>query len=61
MPKISIVIPLYNKEEAIERTIQSVLCQEYRDFELIVVNDGSTDHSLDVVKVYNGLVRVQSL
>lgn len=50
MPKISIVIPLYNKETAIERTIQSVLCQEYHDFELIVVNDGSTDHSLDVVK-----------
>ena len=50
MPKISIIIPLYNKEAAIERTIQSVLCQEFHDFELIVVNDGSTDHSLDVVK-----------
>ena len=42
---ISVVIPLYNKEMSIGRTIQSVLNQSYRDFELIIVNDGSTDDS----------------
>ena len=47
---ISVVIPLYNKELSIERTIQSVLNQSYRDYELVVVNDGSTDCSLDVVE-----------
>lgn len=47
---VSIVIPLYNKERSIERTIQSVLNQSYGDFELVVVNDGSTDRSLDDVE-----------
>ena len=47
---ISIVIPLYNKEAIIERTIQSVLSQSFQDFELIIINDGSTDGSMEVVK-----------
>ena len=47
---ISIVIPLYNKEQSIERTIRSVLNQSYADFELVVVNDGSTDNSQGVVE-----------
>lgn len=46
----SIVIPLYNKEEYVNRAIESVLAQEYRKFELIVVDDGSTDTSLDKIK-----------
>lgn len=47
--KFSIVIPLYNKRNAITRTIRSVLDQTVRDFELIVVDDGSTDDSCSVV------------
>lgn len=47
---ISAVIPLYNKEKSVERSVNSILAQTYSDFELIIVNDGSTDHSLDVVK-----------
>lgn len=49
-PDISVIIPLYNKEAIIERTVQSVLNQAYSNFELIIVNDGSTDNSLEVVK-----------
>ena len=46
----SIVIPLYNKEANIADTVNSVLNQTYSHFELIIVNDGSTDNSLKVVQ-----------
>ena len=46
---ISIVIPLYNKGAAVRKTINSVLSQDYGDIEVIVVNDGSTDNSVEVV------------
>lgn len=47
---ISVIIPLYNKEQTIERSLRSVLSQDYDDFEVIVVNDGSTDGSAEIVK-----------
>lgn len=49
----SIIIPLYNKSQYIRTTLQSVLDQSYTDFEIIVVNDGSTDNSADIVKLMN--------
>ena len=49
----SVIIPLYNKEVSIESTIRSVLNQTFTDFEVIVINDGSTDRSCDVVESIN--------
>jgi len=48
-PFFSVVIPLYNKEDFIEDSIKSVLNQTYNDFEIIIINDGSTDNSLSLV------------
>jgi glycosyltransferase involved in cell wall biosynthesis len=47
-PAVSVVIPLYNKRNHIKRAIQSVLDQTFRDFEVIVVNDGSSDGGAEI-------------
>lgn len=53
MPYFSVVIPLYNKQNYIAATLQSVLAQTFTDFEIIIVNDVSTDNSVDVVKTFS--------
>ena len=45
MCKISIIVPIYNVEEYLERCIDSILNQTFKDFEVILINDGSTDNS----------------
>lgn len=58
---ISVIIPLYNKENEIQRAIRSVLAQTIPDFEVIVVNDGSTDNSLEQAqKIADPRVRIIS-
>ena len=52
MPNISIIIPVYNVENYLEECLNSVLCQDYKDFEIICINDGSTDTSTDILKKY---------
>jgi len=49
----SVIIPLYNKELSIKHTIQSVLKQTIQDFEIVIVNDGSTDDSAKIVEGIN--------
>lgn len=49
-PRYSIIIPLYNKASYVRKAIESVMAQTYTDWECIIVNDGSSDNSLEVVK-----------
>lgn len=53
MEPISIIIPLYNKKPYIKRTLHSVLNQTYKNFEVLIVNDGSTDDGPKVVREFN--------
>lgn len=50
---ISVIVPLYNKVQTIEKTLSSVWKQTYTDYEIVIVDDGSTDGSADVVKSFN--------
>lgn len=52
MAKVSILIPVYNVENYIEQCLESVIAQTLKDIEIICVNDGSTDFSLDILKKY---------
>lgn len=51
-PYFSVIIPLYNKENYISQTIESVLAQNFKDYDIIIVNDGSTDNSYNRIKKY---------
>jgi glycosyltransferase involved in cell wall biosynthesis len=54
-PKISIVTPSYNKGKYIEETIKSVLRQNYENFEYVVMDGGSTDNTIDILRKYDEL------
>lgn len=50
MPKVSVIMPSYNSGRYIEQAINSVLHQSYRDLELLIIDDGSTDNSLKIIR-----------
>ncbi|MGK7927409.1 MAG: glycosyltransferase family 2 protein [Spirulina sp.] len=50
LPKISIIIPVYNGEQTIQATLDSILSQSFQDWELIISNDGSTDRTLEIIE-----------
>ncbi len=52
-PQVSIVLPIYNGEHTLKRTLQSLLTQTYQDFEIVACIDGSKDNSLDILKGMN--------
>lgn len=53
-PFLSVIIPVYNGSHYLRETIESILCQPCKDFELLLINDGSKDNSLDICKFYEG-------
>jgi len=58
MPKVSVIIPTYNRLPMLKEALDSVLSQDFEDFELIVVDDGSTDGTAEVIKGYGGRVKL---
>jgi glycosyltransferase involved in cell wall biosynthesis len=50
--KVSVIIPMYNREKTIRRAIDSVLSQSYKNIEIIVIDDASTDSSVAIVNEY---------
>ena len=50
IPLLSIIIPAYNAELYLKNTIDSVLCQSFQNFDIVIINDGSTDNTLEIIK-----------
>src|SRR5690349_4715845 len=54
-PLVSIIIPAYQASRSLLHTLESVIAQEYNDFEVVVVNDGSTDTTIEIIDHYSRL------
>ena len=52
LPLVSVIVPIYNVENYLKKCIDSILCQTYSNLEIILVNDGSTDNSLEICNSY---------
>ncbi len=51
-PLISVILPVYNAEKYVSRAIESILCQSYKDFELLIIDDASTDNSIEIISSF---------
>lgn len=51
-PKITVIVPVYNSEKYLDKCIKSLICQTYENLEIICINDGSTDNSLEILEKY---------
>ena len=49
---VSVIIPIYNADDYLEKSVESILNQEFKSFEIILINDGSTDRSKEICKKY---------
>jgi len=58
MPAISIIIPVYQGEKTIKKCLDSIFNQSYKDFEVILVNDGSTDRTLEIIESYKNRIKL---
>ena len=58
MPRISVIIPTYNRPQMTKRAIESVLAQTYTDYEIIVVDDASTDNTLEMLSTFGSRIRL---
>ena len=58
MPLVSVVVPAYNAERTLKASVDSVLAQDFHDFETIVVNDGSSDSTKSILAAYDSQIRV---
>lgn len=56
-PVISVVLPTYNRENVISRAVESVLCQTYENIELIIVDDGSSDNTKEIIENYKDKIK----
>ena len=52
-PHVSVVMAVYNAKEYVSDAIESILCQTYNDFEFIIIEDGSSDDSLNIIQSYS--------
>ncbi|MCH5718713.1 glycosyltransferase family 2 protein [Niabella hibiscisoli] len=55
-PLVSVIIPTYNRANTVSHSINSVLAQTYKHIEIIVVDDGSADHTAEVLKNYHNII-----
>lgn len=53
IPQISVIVPVYNVEKYLVQCIESILNQTYKDFELLLIDDGSEDHSGNICDYYS--------
>jgi len=57
MPKVSVIVPTYNRAQYLSRALQSVFCQTFKDFEIIVIDDGSVDNTQEILGPFKDKIK----